>query len=98
MADMNPNPWDRIRSILLQRCIKCGRPYAGSSDAADWAYQAFLMKIVYGIKCPDCQSPEERAEVVIREVGGAKYKFDGLLLVEHPKPGDGDDGSQTKAS
>ena len=106
MASPNPNPLDVIKALLVGHfttCMGCRRPnVAGSSDAGDWAFKTFLpVAIVYGIKCPNCQSPEERAEVAIRQASGIMYKLEGLRLVEEPKqPEDGDDGggSQAQAS
>jgi hypothetical protein len=101
MADPNPNLGDLIKSLLLHHfgtCIGCRRPYADSSDADGWTIKHFLM-IACALKCPDCQSPEERAECAVEQAIGPKYKLEGLRLVEDPKPVDGpEDGSQAQAS
>jgi hypothetical protein len=41
--------------------------------------------------CPNCQSPEQRAEVAIRQATGPNYRLEGLRLIEEPKPVDNDD-------
>jgi hypothetical protein len=98
-----PNIWTQIGSAVerhFNTCIKCRRPFQGAPDADKWNILAFMMKVVYGVKCPDCQTDEERAEAVIRDAGGERYQLQGLLLVEQPKPptdGGGDDEPQAKA-
>ncbi len=82
-------------------CVKCRRPYQGAPDADYWSFQALMMKIVLAIKCPDCQTDEERAEIVIRQASGIQYKLQGVLLVEQPAtppPSGDDEGPQAKAS
>lgn len=98
MANINPNHWDEFRELLLERCAVCRRQHAGSPDAADWAIQALLNTLPVGIKCPNCQSPEGRAEVVIRQASGVTYRYEGLRLVRNQKPTHGDGGPHAQAS
>lgn len=103
--DETPGPGNLFKALLLHNiistCTGCRRSVApGTPEYADWLVQTFLM-IPVGAKCPDCQTPEERAECAIKQATGPKYKIDGLRLVqEDPKPtgGDDEDGSQPKAS
>jgi hypothetical protein len=70
-------------------CNKCRRRYPGDADpeAKLWSvWYAGERKIVTALRCPDCQTDEDRAQLVIREAGGERYKVDGLRLVELPKP------------
>ena len=100
MADANADlVGNLIKALLLRQCSECRRTnVAGNSDAGEWVVKVVL-SIPIGIKCPDCQTPEERAECAIRQASGITYKIEGFRLVENPKPTDGDDnGSQSKAS
>lgn len=101
MANPIPNPGDLIKALLLGHmttCVGCRRPFEGSSDADGWIVKHFMM-IPCAMKCPDCQSPEERAECAVEQAIGPKYKLEGLRLVEQPKPTDGDEsGSESQAS
>jgi hypothetical protein len=83
MANTTPNRWDEFREQLLERCAVCRRRHAGSPDAADWAVQALLNTLPVGIKCPNCQSLEDRAEVIIRQASGVTYHHEGLRLVRN---------------
>jgi hypothetical protein len=98
MANTNPNPWDEFREILLERCAVCRRRHAGSPDAADWAIQALLNTFPVGIKCPNCQPPEGRAEVAIRQASCVTNRYEGLRLVRNQKPADDDHGPRAQAS
>jgi hypothetical protein len=92
-----------LKQALTQHfttCCSCRRPnVVGSPDYDDWALQHFLM-IPVAMKCPDCQSPEERAEIAIRQASGVNYKLDGFRLVEDPGTpmDDGEGGAEPKAS
>jgi hypothetical protein len=100
MAD-TPNLGGLIKAVVLWHfgtCVKCRRPYVGAPDTSQWSLQALANKYFVGWKCPDCQTLEDRAELVIREVEGKTYHLEGLRLVENPKPAGGDDDPQTKAS
>ena len=87
MANTTPNRWDEYNEQMLERCTVCRRRHAGSPDAADWAVQALLNTFPVGIKCPNCQSLEDRAEVVIRQASGVTFCREGLSLVHSRKPG-----------
>lgn len=90
MVDGPPDIGKLIAAALLHHfttCVKCRRPFDQSDpDSDDWSIQALMMKIVYAIKCPDCQTNAERAEVEIRRASGLQYQLRGLLLVEKPQP------------
>jgi hypothetical protein len=105
MVEEPPDIGKMIGSAIerhFNTCVKCRRPFdQASPDADDWAIQAFMMKVVYARKCPNCQTDAERAEVEIRRAGGVQYKLKGLLLVEQPPPppsGDDDEGTEAQAS
>lgn len=96
----SPNPGNLLGDLLkavmllnLTKCMACKRPSnPGSPEFADWVVKTFLM-IPVGTKCPDCQTPEERADCAIGQAIGPKYRLEGLQLVqEDPEPKDGDDG------
>ena len=101
MTDQNPNLGDVIKSLLQRHfstCVGCRRPFAGSPDADGWITQHYKM-IPIAQKCPDCQSPEQRAECAVEQAIGPKYKLEGLRFVELPQPPDAaDDDSQAQAS
>ena len=67
-------------------CSRCKTPIPRESgeDFKHWVVDYFLGYPV-NIKCPDCLSPEECAESVIRESTGI-YTFEGGRVVQHPKP------------
>ncbi|MFZ3345275.1 hypothetical protein [Mycobacterium sp.] len=86
--------------LLLQlgTCSGCRRPYPGDSEAAGWLTQHSNM-VMRARKCPDCQSPEERALWAVEDAIGPKYKREGLRLIEQPEQANGDqNGSQAQAS
>lgn len=65
MADQNPNIGLLIKLLLLRkfgRCIECRSPYVGTLHVNDWAIKRSELEIPAGIKCPECQSDEERFE------------------------------------
>ena len=104
MADENPNIADVIKALLkllllrqLVTCCGCRRPYPTNSGADGWLIQHSNMAIC-GVKCPDCQSPEEQALYAVENAIGPKYRLEGRRLVEQPEHVDGDDGSQAQAS
>lgn len=81
----------------FRACYRCGRECAANqADATDWAIRHILMYPV-GLLCPDCQSPEDRAESTIRE-DTSTYTFERGRFVQHPQPDDDEDGSRIKAS
>jgi hypothetical protein len=93
MADMNPSSWDEFREQLLEFCVVCRRRHAGSADASDWVIQVLLKTFPVAIKCPECQSLDDRAECVAEQSIGPEYHHQGLLLVRET-----DDGPQAQAS
>jgi hypothetical protein len=81
----------------FRACYRCRRECAANqADATDWAIRHILMYPV-GLLCPDCQSPEDRAETTIREATTA-CTFERGRFIQHPKPDDDEGGTQTKAS
>jgi len=81
----------------FRACYRCRRECAANqADATDWAIRHILMYPV-GLLCPDCQSPEDRAESTIRE-STSTYTFERGRFVEHPQPRDDEGDSRTKAS
>ena len=51
-----------LRALLLKQCSACRRPnLPTNADSAGWTIQHRNL-ILVGTKCPDCQTPEERAE------------------------------------
>jgi hypothetical protein len=96
------NPLDLLvallRSFLLRQCSVCHRPNVPTNpDAAGWIHQ-FRDSILIGAKCPNCQTPLERAECVVEQAVGPKFHYEGLRVVKNPEPTDGDDDPQAKAS
>ncbi len=95
MDGQYPNLGDLMKTLLLNNlrtCSGCRRPNVPSNpDFGDWVVQRILT-IPYAAKCPDCQSPEDRAECAIRQASGIDYRFEGFQLVEDPKSTDDDDG------
>jgi hypothetical protein len=98
MADFTPLV-NLLRALLLWQCSVCKRRNLPTNpDVGDWMIQT-NGSILLGTKCPDCQTPEERANCVIEQVIGAKFRFEGLRLVELPQPPEGpDEGNQAQAS
>jgi hypothetical protein len=95
MTNNEPPDFGKQIDLLLRRhfarCYKCRRPIrSGQPDFADWSVTAFL-RVPIGMLCPNCQSPEQRAEVAIRQATGPNYRLEGLRLIEEPKPVDNDD-------
>lgn len=83
-----------LRALLLRQCSVCQRRNLPTNPDADgWTIQHRNL-ILVGTKCPDCQTPEERAECGVEDAIGPKYRYEGLLLVKNPE----DDGSQAQAS
>lgn len=81
-------------------CNKCRRRYPGDGhpEAKQWSiWYAGEQKFVTALRCPDCQTDEDRAQLVIREASGERYKVEGFRLVELT-PTDGDDDPQAQAS
>lgn len=50
-------------SNKIRRCDRCGRRYRGQED---WNV-IYRAGVVVAHRCPDCQTPEDHAEAVIRE-------------------------------
>lgn len=65
MTDEKPDFWKRLGAAVQQhysRCYKCKAPIPGSkAEAGDWGIR------LRGVVCPECQTPEERAEIAIRQ-------------------------------
>jgi hypothetical protein len=85
----HPNPGNPLADLVkaalllnLTKCMGCKRSNdPGNPDFADWVIKTFLVFPI-GAKCPDCQTPEERADAVIGQAIGPKYKLDGIRLVQ----------------
>jgi hypothetical protein len=62
--------------VALSNCHWCQRPnpLVSGAKADDWTMQTFLSLPVTA-KCPDCQTPEERAETVIKQATGQMYRL-----------------------
>lgn len=84
MANPTPNFAEQLKALVrlqLGTCSGCRRPYVdGTPNLSDWQINVFL-GIPYALKCPDCQSPEERANMVIEQAIGPKYKREGIRFV-----------------
>lgn len=94
MADDKPDLRAWIRKALrahFGQCLKCKRPVAGEY-LDEWGVRAFLNYPVW-VVCPDCQSPEERAEAAIRRATST-YTLEGGRIVQHPVPMDDDEDDQ----
>lgn len=87
-----PNIGDLIKALFLfgqvGACCECGRLNKRTNpDNDDWIIKHLLM-IPVAAKCPDCQTPEERAECAIRQASGTTYHLEGIRLVQDPEPED----------
>lgn len=84
MISPTPDFWEQLKAFVqrqLLTCSGCRHPYVdGTPDPNDWQINVFL-GIPYAIKCPDCQTPEERANMVIEQAIGPKYKREGIRFV-----------------
>jgi hypothetical protein len=81
----------------VRTCYRCCRECpTNQADTTDWAVRHILLYPV-GLLCPDCQSPDERADTTIRE-STSTYTFERGRLIQHVRPADDGAGSQTKAS
>jgi len=49
----------------VERCYRCGKRYRGTESHLDTWNVEYIMGILIGRVCPDCQSPEENAEAEI---------------------------------
>jgi len=68
-------------------CCRCRQPLpSGQAGVIGWVVHTFAMYPI-GIICPDCQSPEDRAEAAIRQATST-YSLEGLRFTQHPKPDD----------
>jgi hypothetical protein len=100
MSDNNNDDkpdWRKLIESLLRRqfegCNRCKRRTSSDQgDAADWSIRAFA-GVPFGTICPDCQTPEERAELEIRGATST-YTLEGLRFVQHSKPVDDDEDDQ----
>lgn len=103
--ESKPDPWAPIKALVvlalsyavqqrLKSCSGCGRENRpDNEDAVDWVVQTVpLVLMPIGVKCPNCQTPEERAECAIRQAGGVLYDFNGINLTELPIDPDEEDG------
>lgn len=88
------------RLVTQGQCSECQRPYSRhGSDAAEWAAPV-LLGVPVSLKCPDCQSPEDHAQRVIRDATTDYTLKGGFFVVQRPKEApdeDGEDSSQRKA-
>lgn len=84
----------RIRTAIrkqLQTCIKCKRPWPADPDEqARWGVNAPLGYPIQVI-CPDCVTPEQVAEGVIREATEVIDWDAKGRIVRQPKVFDDDD-------
>ncbi|WP_156765213.1 hypothetical protein [Mycobacterium sp. 1245852.3] len=84
MASHNPDFWEQLKALVtnqLGTCNSCRRPYVdGTPHPNDWQINVFL-GIPFTLKCPDCQTPEERANMAIEQAIGPKYKREGIRFV-----------------
>jgi hypothetical protein len=98
MASPTPNLAEQLKALVrkqLGTCSGCRRPYVnGTPNPDDWLIRLFA-GIPFALKCPDCQTPEERAEVAIKQAVDPKYRREGIRFVPvDPEPQDGGDGPQ----
>jgi hypothetical protein len=73
-----------LRALLLRQCNVCQRQNLPTNpDVGDWTIQIQTdSKILLGVKCPDCQTPEESVDVVIDQTTGPRRHWEGLRWVE----------------
>lgn len=94
MADDKPD-WRKAVDGLVRRlsttCYGCGTPFPqGLADSADWLIRTFMM-YPFALKCPDCQTPDERAEMAIRQATGPNYTVNEKgRFIEQPRQFDDD--------
>ncbi|CPR91547.1 Uncharacterised protein [Mycobacteroides abscessus subsp. abscessus] len=86
------------RLVTQGKCSECPRQYPWRSpDAADWSMTVRL-GVPVSLKCPDCQSPEDHAERVMRDATADYELKGGFFVVQRPKEmPDDEDTSQRKA-
>ncbi|WP_085104892.1 hypothetical protein [Mycobacterium paraense] len=70
----------------LARCDRCKRRLRNKNNP-DWNVTV-RQGVVVGFLCPDCQSPEENAEAVIKEATIDYYQDHEGRLRGRPKGGD----------
>lgn len=75
-----------LQMVSLAHCAGCKRPNDGG---ADWILKTIFKTIPVRAKCPDCQTPEERAECFVEQAIGPQYRMHGIGVVEIPRPDDG---------
>lgn len=86
MANNDKPDWLKLIEAGLSgnadKCISCRKPIPNDQDqVADWAILALFDTIPLGMKCPDCQTLEQRAEMAIEQATGPKYRLEGRRLV-----------------
>lgn len=95
MASSNPDWREQLKALVrkqLGTCSGCRRPYVdGTPHLGDWLISC-AFGVPFSLKCPDCQTPEERARVAIEQATGPKYRRDGIRFVPvDPQQNGGDD-------
>ncbi len=99
VADDMPDFWKRFESRIRRQfnsCSKCRKSAPeGGAEFADWGILTVpILMIPIGLMCPDCQTPEKRAEAVIRQATGPDYTLEGIRFVERPRRMDDDEDSE----
>lgn len=80
-----------FQRFSMSVCSGCKRRQPTSGPGADgWIVKTIFKTIPVVGKCPECQTPEERAACAVEDAIGPRYRMHGIGVVKIPRPADGD--------